>query len=837
MPFALVRREGVVKIEVNVDDWTGLEVSGPAGASPATNTTHGLTEAVGGTAWDPTVNIPCRYFVRAAGPVYYEVGPGWGAITTLDTAANDRVNVRVNPALVGECNARGVAPESFVILAYVERLHPRNRALAIPDVSIAAPFNVMPTSLWSLAPAAAGMETVFVRDNGNDANSGHSAAAAWLTIQRAMDYAMATSPRQASLLVDIRGNVAGTGGIFAGDVDCSGISFKNGARLYIIGNPPVATAGYKRLAITAGAGALTQTNDDLLMRFVPNGGDGWMSDVPAPVALVVGDVGKTVRIYDGNNVAYATIANVDAVGGGVGAYVDITMDAVATPQPAAPAWVTAVGTTWDIIGNGDVSWTNVSGLVNLFNISSDPGAATQAMSDATDKYHCIGHIQFSAFPGPTFEKVSRLSTPGCQFTGGTVTWRNCLDCSNAVNAVPQAAESFYFPTAIWLRLGFTGAGTADSWGGLGFFSTQDMTFSTSTGTIAGLVFYRAGGQILSRDRSVIVLQWCSTGPDGGVPSNIMAQTGMVYISSSRLATKLIAQNEGSLVTLGSLTWSPLAQVGDDAPVPGTVTTHTALTFGFLQAMDAGTIYMVGAHGSYEGIVTDAADGVLVHIVNNSNLFNFLGGGDVDFFGNRGWLMADNSRVVMPSGAPVVWQLPSKRNAAVAAYDIVLNNNAAMDVDPNVTISKSAVDNTVGPVLHVNNGSKFIFGDPDTDTGRFDIGDGAGAGIDCGFAQAPVLVENGSLLVIGNPRLYSANANAATRTLGVLFHSEAHFGTTGAINTAYVASNAGGAGPAGAAVNIGVSAVIAGANPVVAVIRNDIPGVPAGTEHLCFYRVN
>lgn len=789
---------------------TALVANWGAAQTHAHNLNDGAA-AGGGNGYTPNLIHVNSAYVTIGG-ANYAINPKVVAVltptaTNLSYVVGDAANV-LRDALT---KIFGVVPTSLtfeVVTRFVHSHELGTTATADETINVLA-AGLVPIELAALAPSSV-LDTIYVRTDGTDTNTGRtdSAAGAYLTIQRACNDVMAASPLYHD--VHIRVGV----GLFAGNWTLEGVECRNGASVYITGAAP-ATAIANGTSVSAGAAAFAaNAHDCSLIRFTPDGAFG--------AALAAASIGRTLRIASaaGAQVAYATIAQVATGVAAANQVIDLTMNPVLTG--AAPAWATAVNTTYQVIDEAAADVTRVTGNVAVYNVKKGPGAADQGTGNHIAKQNLLGNIRFDTGI-VAIQGSDRFSFHGSRFENG-VNLIGCRDCSNTTNSVPILGASRYWPAAVWRALGYVeGAGTIaetnNAYGGCGYYvAGAAHQINASYGTILGLVM-QAGQSLTVGASADIAFSGIS------VVNVLVQRRGVATFNYARFAGQLRTDLDGKFVVGDFVSW-----MAREGAVPDTLALNPVnLNTGMISIEGTGKGFiLLGAATRLEGHNSAGAaannGNVAVRCITDAT-FYATGGHDANFYGQGGWLVMRDAATGYMSGNRAM----AAKNVATAAHlDFDISDCSRLRSISDIT--RAAADNTPGPQTAVNWGSQWVHGDVMADTGLYVIGDGAGAGIDCGAAHA-ILVSHGSHLTLAVPRVHNSNAGAGSRALIVSRRSEFFGAAVAGANSVYLLANA-----AAASVTVGVAAAFAAPNPLVAAILNDLPIAPAGNEHLCYYNI-
>lgn len=803
MPYTISQYVRNHAVSVAVANWGVAQTH-------AHNLNDGAT-AAGLNGYTPNLVHVTSAYVTISG-VDYAINPKTVAITAVG-ATNITFIVGAANTVLRDALTKifGAVPTSltFDVTTRFVHSHELGTGATVDETIGALAAGLVPIELQAQVPSST-IETIFVRTDGADTNAGRvdSAAGAFLTIQRACNDVMAASP----LYHDVHIRV-GTG-TFAGNWTLEGIELRNGASVYITGAAP-ATAIANGTSTSAGAAAFAaNAHDCSLIRFTPDAAFG--------AALAVASIGRTLRIASaaGAQVAYATIAQVATGVAAANQVIDLTMDPVLTG--AAPAWTTALNTTYQVINEAAVDVTRVTGNVALYNIKKGPGATGQGTGNHITKQNLIGNIRFDTGT-VAVRGCDRFSFHGSRFENG-LTMAACRDCSNTANSVPVLNASRYWPASVWRALGYVeGAGTIaetnNAYGGCGYYvAGAAHTILVSDGTVQGLVMEAAQSLTIGPNAAV-------TFSGLSVDSVLVQEGGLATFGYTRFAGQGRTTTGGTLAIGDFVSW--MARLG---AVPDTLVLNPVnLNTGMISIEDVGRGFIIlnaatrlEGHNS-AGVAANNGN-VAIRCISGGTLYA-SGGHDANFYGQGGWLAMRDCATGYLAGDRAM----AAKNVSNAAHlDFDIAGGSRLRSMNNIT--HAAADNTPGPQIEVNWGSAWVHGDVAADTGLYVIGDGAGAGIDCGAAQA-ILVSHGSHLTLAVPRVHNSNVGAGSRALIVSRRSEFFAAAVAGANSVYLLANG-----AAVSVTVGVSAAFAAPNPLVAFIRNDLPAAPAGTEHLCYYNI-
>ena len=839
----------VRRMTIPIANWTGAAVSGAGDPTLGQLCTlHGLTDgrAAGLPSWVAEQLDAFRAWVVLTSGATYGNVESFISFPSYSVAGTDRVQVLVATQLADECWAR--FPNDAPLRVEIRALFKSPHSIEGRGADQGEGFPVAPLgSIFSVprGGVTAGIEEVYIDPLlGLDTNDGHAAGAgrAWQTMGRVKTYMEFVGVFQHSLAVypaagpdtdwtAARSNFAPEGVIFMGE-----------SRPYFMGNPPAPDATLvnvdKALTIAVGAAGMTTPRDCDHLRMTPANGEIWQdTNAAGNVALVAADIGKTVHITDGNHVAYATISAVDGRGAAIAnRWVEINVNQLLLGAGAQPAWISAAGTIWTILDPLDPLNTQVTAMAgtwNLCGIHSTQGSALQ--TDTTpSKSACIAHIRFTTAQ-VTLEDCDRFALPGCRFEAG-IQWLGCRDCSTMSNAVSDNLADRYFPDAIWAAQGFTDVGTANAYGGMGFFvvatavnnvlAAANLVWTGSKGLVAGMVITGAAapnmGFGLVQQISDVVATWGSWGPDGANMLTMYAQARSRFgFLNCRQNSQCRSDVASTVICNSNNSWLARAiNLADDVPVPGTPATHVTCALGMLRSENGGEVVVpLDAVTAVEGINADAANSLAVRIGESGKLVA-TGGHDALFAGCRGWLYMAGSSQGFMSGNRTFAAKPN----GVASFDIYLDNARLTTSD---ALTKAAADTTLCGFIRARGKSTWVHGSAENDTGQLVWGaHNVGNGINSG-AFSVIDADDGSYVEIGNPYINKNDAGAAT--ISVLHGAHVHLGGDG---TSLVEIQ----GVAAAAIQVGVAAASAGWVPgaAAAVVRNDLPAAPGGNEHLALY---
>jgi len=764
-----------------------------------------------------------KAYVVDAGGIYHAIENGVARVSSV-TSANINVWVGENaagaPALVAALTGvLGAAPTSIVLDVSTRFAHSHEIGrTAVGDETINLPPVAsmgLPISLSSASPSV--LETIFVRTTGNDANDGTTVGTAILTIQEACDRIMVQSPLSHSVLVDIGP------GTFGDPWQLSGVECRNGSNIYWIGNAPTAVATDKT-SLSAGAATLTATRDWMAgTRLRWTGDAAWGG---GGVPGVNADIGRTVSFDDSNggHHMYGTVANVGTGPALATQYVDIIANPAILGVAPVPAWlavggVVPAGVTFRILDHTDaIQVTQITGDVYVGGLHSTAGVAQQP-SDATAKHNLFGHLRFNTGT-VSFEDADRIAFHGTRFET-SATFTDCRDCTSNAVTVPTAALFRFWPTAIWTRLGYSHSSSNDVYGGAGFLVATALNFTRCTGTWSGLVTAPNTSVSITDNSNMtfVGISHASTQPidvqtNSYATCSYMRSAGRVNTSGRAMS---IVQDYVSFLAAGVATDDTVA----NAPVN--------FGAGMLNATVNGNSYIIlGAATRLEGRNSQGAaqpgGGRVAVSVDSGGTVSIIGATDGDFYGDGGWLNARQNATVNATGDRV---FPSKV-ATDATLDIRIAQGTKVRSTGNW--AHALVDTTPGMLVHVVDRSEWIHGDPAVNGGGtsiYTIGDGAGAGIDCGQGPA-ILVDSNSYICLGKARVWNSNNNGASRALAMLHASHGKVGSGNGANDSYLESTSG-----GNEVTYGDGAT-ASANPIIAGFLSDIAS--AGNPQGCTYEI-
>jgi len=774
---------------------------------------HNLNDGNGAGYTPNVVHVDSAYVT--IGATNYAINPKTVAITAVGAATITYVVGTATTALRDALTeVFGVVPTSLtfeVVTRFVHSVEIGTTATGDETIGVLA-AGLVPIELAALAPSST-IDTIYVRADGVDTNTGRvdSAAGAYLTIQRACNDVMAASP----LYHDIHIRVGA--GTFAGNWTLEGVDCRNGASVYITGAAPVTPiANGTSTSVGAGVKIAASGHDHTLYRFTPDAAFG--------AALAAASIGRTLRIVDaaGTRACYATIGQLATGVAAANQVIDLTMDPVLTG--AAPAWVNAAGVIFQVLDETAGTVTRVTGNANILNIKKSPGATGQGTGNHLAKHNLIGNIRFDT-GAVRVEAADRFSFHGSRFENG-LDMAAIRDCSNTANSVPINGNSRYWPASVWRALGYidpgasgTCAETANAYGGCGYHvAGSPHTFSACDGTVQGLVMAPAQSLTVGAN-SDIAFAGISVVP---VTIQLRGAAGFNY---ARFAGQLQTDTDGKFLIGDYVTW-----MAREGAVPDTLALNPVnLAYGMMRIGGSGKGFVIlGAVTRLEGHnsagIAANNTNYAIRCVTGGTLY-MTGGHDADFYGQGGWLFMRDAATGYMSGNRAM-AAKNVANATHLDFDIADCSRLRSIGD----ITHATADNTPGPLVALNWNSRWVHGNVSDDTGLFVIGNGAGGGIDCGAAQA-ILVSHGSHMTMAVPRVHNSNAGGGSRALIVARRSEFFASAVAGANSVYLTANAG-----AVSVTVGVAAAFIAPNPLVAVILNDLPGAPAGTEHLCYYNV-
>lgn len=779
--------------------------------------THNLGDGLGG-GYTPNMVKVNKVWVTVNGTEYaIEAGC---VVATAPTATN--LNIFVGDTAPGTAfrdaltTKFGSPPTNVIVEVEVRFVHSVEMGqTATADETIGLPVaGRLPVSLYSGPTPSGGMETIYVRTTGNDANDGRTVGTAYLTMQRAWNDLERPGRVYHDIMID-----CGVG-TFAGNVAVEGIQFSGGARFFWMGAVPTVAL---KTSTSAGAATIAASGrDSQIWRLSP--------DAAWDVAPAAADVRRTLRIRhpDGRTV-YTTIGQVSTTNvPGADCYVDVNPVAFLGP---APAWTTAAGTTYSVMDQ--TSGTVITGDVYLGEFLTVNGSPLQ-VSPTAAKQHCIGHILFDSATAQavTLENAERIGLAGAQFDHG-LTITGVGEAVSFANYCPGAGQDTIFPAAVWQRLGFVNAaggpisGTADGWGGLGFYAST-LSVASGRSLISGAVTAnRVTLDVIPGgfNNSLVCsteLYTCSIGVNAGLAVDVGGVTS-ASIRSTRLAGGILA-TENASIRLDRISWGARAGALNDTPQNAPLNLAAPL----LDLRHSSSLHVDMGTRLEGGQTNDSLDNEVLRMQHNASAV-WLGGHDVNLYTNQAWLRMLHNSYMYSEGNRVF--AAKTLGAFPALEDIILSLGARLYSTGNW--SKPVADDKPGRWIWLNQ-AEWIHGNIANDEGQLIAGDGNGGGIDCGPGPI-ILAEMGSKLVVGQPRLHNTNA-ITPLVLYIRTRSEVYLGTNNVLNQTYMLAPAGG----GNALIVGIAAPIAGANPWVAASLpgvsgsyNDIPAVPSGSEELAY----
>jgi len=705
----------------------------------------------------------------------------------------------------------GVVPTSLtfeVVTRFAHSMEIGTTATGDETIGVLA-AGLIPIELTTLSPSST-MDVIYVRTDGADTNTGRvdSAAGAYFSIQRACNDIMAMSPLYHDVLVRIGA------GIHAG-FTLDGVECRNGASVYFVGNPPATPIANGTSTSAGGAAFVVNGHTCTLQRLTP--------DAAFPAALGVASIGRTLRISNGVFVAYATIGQLATGVLPANQVIDLVMDPLLAPMP--PPWVTNAGTTYQVINEQAADVTFVTGNIVINNVKKTQGATGQGTGNQLAKHNLLGHIRCST--PAVLEGSDRFAFHGCWFEAG-LTLTGCRDCTSATNSVWGLGPARYWPDAVWTALGYSNgaggtiAGTANAYGGCGFYvaSAAGLAIQTCDGTIQGVVMNATRPVTVGANSDILI-------SGASVDSVVVQLRGAVGFNYTRFAGRLSTDTDGKFIIGDYNTWMARGAATPDTLANSPVNLNTGMLAiagsgkGFITLDDPARLEGHNSAGAA------ANTGNVVIIVASGGTLYATGGHSLDFWGEGGWLYMTDCATGYMSGDR---EMAAKGVATTAYPDFHVR--CASDLRSIGAFVHANADNIPGSLTTVDWGSTWVHGDVAGDTGVYTIGDGIGGGIACGAGPA-VVVNHGSKLVIGAPRVHNTTAAGGACALAILRRSEGYFGTTGAGNSAYFDATGGGAF---GDLQLGVHAAIALANPLAAMIHSDLPAVVGGTEHLCYFNV-